>query len=175
MKTNKLHCALASLPLLAGFLLLTSCNYEVRPTSVKVEDSIRHYYPIPAGHVMTVDYDLRNIGKNPLVISDIQTSCGCISTAERRYIIPPDTKTTLRFKYHSDKNIGLADNSIYLYGNFSTGSLLVLHFDVHVVPPSDYIRDYEELHERHRQIRSGSGEHATAAEPSAAYYVDVPE
>lgn len=161
---------------LAGILLLTSCSYEVRPTSVKVEDPVRHYYPIPEGRELAVNYDLTNTGKSPLVISDIQTSCGCIAISERRYVIPPDTKVTLQFKFHSIKNIGLVKNSIFLFGNFSTGSLLVLEFDVHVVPPSDYTRDYEELYDRHRTLSlPRNGSELPSNEYPATYYVDSPE
>ena len=175
MKTNKLQCILASFLLLTGNFLTSSCNHEIRPTSYEVEDSVRHYYPIPEGHELTVNYDLKNTGKYPLIISDIQTSCGCVAVSKYRHIIPPDTQTTLSFKYQSYKNIGLVENSIFLFGNFNTGSMLVLRFDVHVVPSSDHIRDYEEMYELNRQFTEMSNKHLNSTSPSANYYVENPE
>ncbi|MDD4760940.1 MAG: DUF1573 domain-containing protein, partial [Bacteroidaceae bacterium] len=59
-------------------LCFFSCAKKVGPTTVQVEDSIRHYYPLVLGDNLDVVYKVTNTGFSPLVITDIQPSCGCI-------------------------------------------------------------------------------------------------
>lgn len=151
--------------------IVYGCKTEIRPTQVDIEDPIRHYYPIPQGEELTLDYEVRNVGKSPLVISDIQTSCGCITTSSTRHVVPPEQKMTLRFKYNSTKNVGLVENTICLYGNFQDSSLVKLQFDVHVVPPSDYTPDYEEIYFKHRKLPIHSNEANSHRPYPFLYYV----
>lgn len=100
-----------------------------------VEDPIRHYYPILEGDELQIVYDIWNTGRNPLVISEIQTSCGCIAYDDAKRIVPPGDKERLTFRYDSSKNRGLVSHQIRLYGNFDSQSMMLLEFDVYVVPP----------------------------------------
>ena len=78
---------------------------------------------------------------------------------------------TLRFKYNSTKNVGLVENTICLYGNFQDSSLVKLQFDVHVVPPSDYTPDYEEIYFKHRKLPIHSNEANSHCPYPFLYYV----
>ena len=51
-----------------------ACSGRVEPTSVFIEDPVRHYYPIRFGDELWIAYDVTNTGENPLIISEIQTS-----------------------------------------------------------------------------------------------------
>ena len=134
------------LPILfASFLpLWISCSGRVESTTVEIEDPIRHYYPIVEGEELWIDYEIRNTGKNALVISEIQTPCGCIAHDDTKRIISPGNSERLVFRYDSSKNRGLVRHQIRLYGNFETQSVALLEFDVQVIPPSDNGSDYEE-------------------------------
>ena len=136
----------------------TGCRTEIKPTSVDIQHPVRHYYPIPSGDELSVIYQLKNTGKHPLVISEIQTSCGCIVHIPAKHIVPPGDSTSLRFTYRSEMNTGYASHQIRLFGNFDTGSMRLLEFDVHIVPPSDFIRDYEEMNEGTRYSISRSSQ-----------------
>lgn len=129
-------------------ILLTSlgCSSKLKPTSIKIQDAERHYYPIMAGEILTLNYEIENTGKEPLIISEIQTTCGCISTDKSRKVVPEGQKTTLNFEYDSSKNIGYVSHEILLYGNFDSTSIYRLFFDVTVVPDADYTKDYEILY-----------------------------
>lgn len=129
------------------YAVFSGCNAELKPTTISVNDSIRHYYPIMAGKILSLNYEITNTGEEPLVISEIQSTCGCISTDESRIVIPEGKQATLNFKYDSSKNIGYVAHEILLYGNFNSSSVYRLYFDVNVVPHPDYTKDYEELHE----------------------------
>ena len=59
-------------------LYFTGCRKEVRPTSMTIKDSVRHYYPIKQGQQLDIMFTITNTGDAPLIISEMQPSCGCI-------------------------------------------------------------------------------------------------
>lgn len=63
------------------------CKQKLNPTWVRVPDSVRHYYPIIMGDNIDMTYEIQNAGKEPLIISDIQPSCGCIIQLEKDNVI----------------------------------------------------------------------------------------
>ena len=132
--------------LAAAALTLGSCRKNIGMTTVAVADSVRHYYPILAGEILTLSYELENTGEQPLIIRDIQTSCGCITPELDSRMLLPGKKVRLLFKYESAKNIGYVDHTIRIFGNIKPSGICKLKFDTNVVPNADYTRDYEELY-----------------------------
>ncbi len=166
---------LISLGLLSCCILFTACKKKIGDTTVSVTDSVRHYYPLIAGQELDLVYELTNTGDQPLIIRDIQPSCGCIApTLESRMVLPEKT-VQLRFRYESAKNIGYVRHVIRIHGNIKPHGIAKLIFDVNVVPHADYTRDYEELYkesvERNRMIRGL----VDGDENEKGYYVDVEE
>lgn len=152
--------------LLVGLLSgLTSCKKKVGVTTVEVEDPVRHYYPVVAGDELSLTYRLTNVGTEPLVIDDVQPSCGCIVADVPDGIVPPGDDLLLRFTYDSSKNVGYVRHVVRLFGNIVPDGVVSLVFDVNVVPPSDNVPDYEE---RHRATLSAS------ERSDGGYYVDAP-
>lgn len=145
MKSNSMKkSSFRQIVLLAILPLWVACSGRIEPTTVEIVDPVRHYYPILEGEELLVSYEIRNTGKNPLVISEIQTSCGCIAHDDIKRIIPPGRDARLIFRYDSSKNRGLVQQQIRLYGNFGSQSVALLEFDVLVIPPSGDGSDYEE-------------------------------
>ena len=132
--------------LLALAVSAVSCSKRVAPTSVEVKDPVRHYFPILQGQTLELVFEVANTGDNPLVITEIQTSCGCVVADRKSHIIvPPERSQFIRLKYDSNKNVGAVAHTIWVYGNILPAGLVKLKFDVNVVPDASYTRDYEEL------------------------------
>lgn len=134
---------------LSLFLLLlsvmTGCNRKVGPTRVMVTDPVRHYNPINLGDELEIYYDVINIGESPLIITDVQPSCSCITVNQnKRIVIYPEKKLTMHFTFKATKNIGYVHHTIRLYCNVEPQGMLPLEFDLNVVPPSGVTPDYEE-------------------------------
>ena len=68
-------------------LYFTGCRKEVRPTSMTIKDSVRHYYPIKQGQQLDIMFTITNTGDAPLIISEMQPSCGCIILDKSSHII----------------------------------------------------------------------------------------
>ncbi|MCH5215057.1 MAG: DUF1573 domain-containing protein [Muribaculaceae bacterium] len=137
----------------ALFIILAGCkDKELRPAEVIIEDPYRHYYPVIQGETLPVVYEIENISEEPLVIQEVQTSCGCLIPADDLPIVVlPGKKGRIRLGYNSIKNTGEVQHQVYLYGNFTDSLYRELSFDTHVVPPADYTRDYEDLWREQQQ------------------------
>ncbi len=159
--------------LLLGLLTLCGCSKRVEPTTVTVDDPVRHYFPILQGQTLDLVFPIKNSGDNPLVITEIQTSCGCL-VAERksRIIVPPERTEYLRLTYDSNKNVGAVAHTVWVYGNIVPEGVVKLKFDVNVVPDAGYTRDYEELY-REFAVKNGVVQRMVdGAESDKGYYVD---
>ena len=159
---------------LSGLLLLLSCTSRVQFTTVEIKDPIRHYYPILQGQDLTVIVRVNNTGKVPLVVKDIQPSCGCIILeSDHEMVVPPERYMYVTLRYDSKKNVGKVEHTIRFWGNIYPEGLAEMRFDVNVVPDASYHHDYEELFDKEtsgqrlRDMVDGSG-----ADTGLGYYVD---
>ena len=154
--------------------LLTSCKQKMEYTTVEIKDPVRHYYPILRGQELIIIGKLTNTGDKPLLIQDVQPSCGCIVTDFKgKILIPPGQFMYVTIRYDSKKNVGKVEHSVRFWGNILPDGMAQLRFDVNVVPDASYHHDYEELYENSlsarelRDLVSGIG-----AETGLGYYVD---
>lgn len=142
--------ATALVLLTAAMPTMTSCRKTVKPTAIQIEDSIRHYPATILGDELVMEYTVRNIGNDMLVITDIQPAVPTIEVDEKNVnMIPPGKEAKLKFTFHSDKNIGLARHIIRIFGNIVPNGEAQIIFDTHVVRPSTNLSDYEEYYQDH--------------------------
>lgn len=164
---------LTYLVLLVWAAVLCSCSKRVQPTSVEVKDPERHYFPIMQGQPLELMFPVTNTGENPLVIHEIQTSCGClVGDRKSRIIVPPGRTQHIRLTYNSNKNVGEVNHTIWIYGNILPSGVLKLRFDVNVVPDAAYTRDYEELYREYNVKNGIVKELVDGKESELGYYVD---
>ena len=131
-------------------LCFTGCRKEVRPTSMTIKDSVRHYYPIKQGQQLDIMFTITNTGDAPLIISEMQPSCGCIILDKSSHIIiPEDGIRQFKATYNSIKNVG-------------------------EVPDADYTRDYEELYQDFNTKNGIVREMVDGKESELGYYVGEP-
>lgn len=138
---------LAAVSLVVTLFAGVSCNKKLPLTTIMVQDSIRHYYPLVQGTDLIMLWRIANTGETPLVLSDIQPSCGCLVTnSDDKIVVPPGKDALLEFVYHSNANSGYVRHTIRLYGNIVPQGMASLVFDLNVVVPALGSPDYEEQH-----------------------------
>lgn len=153
---------------------MTSCrDKELKPVDAIIKNPNRHYYPVNQGEILSVIYEIENPSDETLVIREIQTSCGCLIPRDNLPImILPNQTGYVKIGYESIKNSGHVENQIYLYGNFTDSTYRQLNFDTHVVPPSDYSRDYEELYAEKLERSNTLKDFVDGSTSEKGYYTD---
>jgi len=158
-------------PILLLVVAMTSCHIRDKKTSLEITDNARHYYPVLQGQELDIVFPVKNTGKNPFILEDIITSCGCLIPQKSSiHSIPAGSEGRLILKYNSNKNVGYAKHYITLYGNFETTDKMEIVFDVHVVPNALYTKDYEELYQEEKDAKIKSMVHGD--ENNKGYYMD---
>ncbi len=146
-------------------------------TSYQHDDKrfVRHYYPIKQGQQLELMFTITNTGDAPLIISEIQPSCGCIILDKSSHIIiPEDGIRQFKATYNSIKNVGEVVHRIRIFGNMLPHGKAELKFDVNVVPDADYTRDYEELYQDFNTKNGIVREMVDGKESELGYYVGEP-
>lgn len=155
---RKLTYFISLLLLFTSIVCTTSCKKSIEMTRIMVEDSIRHYYPLVQGTDLILMCRIANIGKTPLVLTDIQPSCGCIvENLGTNNVIPAGKIGNFKFTYRSERNSGYVKHSIRFFGNIAPEGMAILTFDVNVVPPALGSPDYEELHKEREEYDIAAG------------------
>ena len=110
--------------IIALLLALVSCSSRVSYTTVDIKDPVRHYYPILQGQELLVIVRIDNTGKVPLVIKDVQPSCGCIVQEDNKeMVVPPGRFVFTSLKYDSRKNVGKVEHTVRFWGNISPSGM----------------------------------------------------
>ena len=90
--------------LMIGFVLsLVSCHKTLEPTAIQIEDSIRHYPATILGEDLEMEYVVRNIGNDMLMISDIQPAVPTIEVDKENVDMILDEVYEDHFRSSSDR------------------------------------------------------------------------
>lgn len=161
------------LPLLL-ILLITSCFRKpdidnVRRTKMEIIDPERHYYPILRGSELSAVYKIFNRGNEPLIIYDVQASCGCIDIGFPPGSIGKDDFGLITLDYDSAKNIGYVEFYVTILANTEKDVFTTVKFDLTVVTSPHYTRDYEEIYLERRKAKLEGGEDGVIKQ---GYFID---
>ncbi|MBG7613225.1 DUF1573 domain-containing protein [Polaribacter sp. BAL334] len=137
---------------------------------MEIEDPERHYYPILRGSELNVAYKFYNRGVEPLIIYEVQASCGCIEVDFPTGSIGQDDFGFITLDYDSAKNIGYVEFYITIIANTEKDIFTTIKFDLNVVTSPHYTQDYEEIYmERRKEKLAGEVDGDLTQQ---GYYVD---
>jgi hypothetical protein len=140
-------------------LISVSCDLRkpsiesVERTKMEIENPERHYYPILRGSEITAAYKFYNKGNAPLIIYDVQASCGCITIDFPSNSIGKDDFGFITLDYDSAKNIGYVEFFITIRANTEKDIFTTIKFDLNVVTSAHYTQDYEEIYLERRKAK----------------------
>ena len=109
---------------------------EVKDSLVKLDASLaekaemtfkytdHNFGTVANGSDVSYEFEFINTGKEPLVINNVSTSCGCTTPSWPREPIPSKGRATIKVRYDSNR-IGNFSKTITVYSN-STNSPVVL-------------------------------------------------
>lgn len=157
-------------------LTLGSCEFrrpdldKVRKTKMEIVDPERHYYPILRGSELSTAYKIYNRGNEPLIIYDVQASCGCIDIDFPSGSIGKDGFDFITLDYDSAKNIGYVEFYVTIVANTEKDVFTTIKFDLNVVTSPHYTQDYEEIFLKRRKENLGGEVDGDLTQQG--YYID---
>jgi hypothetical protein len=116
---NKLFFVLAGLCL---FFLHVSANAQ---GVLVVEKETHDFGTVTEGTQATHEFKLKNTGDQPVVISNVQASCGCTTPAWTKEPILPGKTGMVKAVYNSEGRPGSFNKSITVTSNASTPTLIL--------------------------------------------------
>jgi len=157
-------------------LTISACEFrkpdidKVRKTKMEIINPERHYYPILRGSELTAAYKFYNRGNEPLIIYDVQASCGCIEVNFPETSIGKDDFGFITLDYDSAKNIGYVEFYVTIVANTEKDIFTTIKFDLNVVTSPHYTQDYEEIYLQRRKEKLGGEVDGDLTQQG--YYID---
>ena len=168
----------ALLLLIGPILLGVGCNVntdksKLPKTTLRVIDSIKHYYPIRHKKELNIQYKIVNTGQNPLAIYDVEASCGCTIPEFPKGPIQAGKEGIFMIKFISEGLFGYNKHYVTFEANTPPFSHHTLIFDVVVVPDEfGYGDGFDYRYESGQNSKSALEEAVDGDETQQGYYTD---
>jgi hypothetical protein len=105
--------------------------------AIKVSEENHDFGEIIEGKMASHEFQVTNTGNQPLIISNVQPSCGCTSPHWTKEAIMPGKIGTVKATYNSSGRPGIFNKSLTIISN--TGSPKILHIKGSVVKKEDKV------------------------------------
>ena len=102
-------------------------------TTVQWLDSAQNFGKVTDGEKVMITFHFKNTGTNPLVISNVQASCGCTVPSKPEEPIAPGAEGKITAEFNSEGRVGKASKNITVTANTKEG-VTVLMFEGEVLP-----------------------------------------
>jgi hypothetical protein len=105
---------------------------KVPLTTVQWLDSSIQFVKIKEGTLVDISFRFLNTGKNPLVFSNVEASCGCTIAEKPELPIQPGKQGSIKATFNSSGRVGMNHKTLTAYLNTIDGNY-PLTFDVDVI------------------------------------------
>lgn len=102
------------------FILITSINVSAQAQEspeFKFEETKHDYGDMKQGESKEYEFKFTNAGKEPLIISQVLTTCGCTAPTWPKGPIEPGAKGTIKIVFNSTGKIGKQNKVITILAN----------------------------------------------------------
>jgi hypothetical protein len=123
----------------AGILLVCAGGLQAqqaaaaKPENLLIRETTFNFGRIPQGRPVTHDFEVVNNGSVPLVLENVQASCGCTTPEWSRDPIPPGGSQKIKVGYNSAAE-GPFDKSITVIYNKGQMKMINIKGDVWKTP-----------------------------------------
>jgi hypothetical protein len=102
-------------------------------TTIQWLDSSQNFGKVTDGEKVVITFHFKNTGTKPLVISNVQASCGCTVPSKPEEPIAPGAEGKITAEFNSEGRVGKASKNITVTANTKEG-VAVLMFEGEVLP-----------------------------------------
>lgn len=128
------------------FLLISSLfsiSLAVAQPSIKVEEETHEFGEIVEGKLASHEFQISNTGNQPLIISNVQASCGCTSPHWTKEPIMPGKTGVIKATYNSNGRPGVFQKTLTVVSNAGNGNK-TLHIKGNVVSKAEKVYTEEQ-------------------------------
>jgi len=100
-----------------GFVLVMLAYYNFSQGIMKFEKETYDFGNVEEGPSVTYTFEFKNIGNEPIIISNVQASCGCTTPDWSKVPILPDEKGFIQATYSTAGRIGPFTKSVTITSN----------------------------------------------------------
>ena len=102
-------------------------------TTVQWLDSVQNFGKVTDGEKVMITFHFKNTGNKPLIISNVQASCGCTFPSRPEEPIAPGAEGKITAEFNSEGRVGKAAKNITVSANTKEGITSLL-FEGEVLP-----------------------------------------
>ena len=102
-------------------------------TTVQWLDSVQNFGKVTDGAKVMITFHFKNTGDKPLIISNVQASCGCTVPSKPEAPIAPGAEGKITAEFNSEGRVGKASKNITVSANTKEGVVNLL-FEGEVLP-----------------------------------------
>lgn len=126
--------------LLIGLIFISSVSIAQEASNVPgpvitFEESDFNFQDIHQGDKVEHIFNFENTGDAPLIITNVQTTCGCTATNWEREPILPGAKSSIKVNFNSAGKMGRQNKVITIISN-SVAPLNQIKITTNVLPPN---------------------------------------
>lgn len=103
-------------------------------TTMQWIDSVKEVGQINEGQVVDISYRFKNTGSKPLVIKNVNVSCGCTVAEKPEQPVAPGEEGIIKASFNSSGKAGPNSKSIFVIANTEGSGEHKLQFTVDVKP-----------------------------------------
>lgn len=89
----------------------------VNVPKIQLEESVYDFGEITEGGLVKHNFKFKNTGKTPLIITDVQTTCGCTVPDWNMKPIQPNATDEIKVQFNSEGKEGKMDKPITIIAN----------------------------------------------------------
>ncbi len=102
-------------------------------TTVQWLDSVQNFGKVVDGEKVIITFHFKNTGTKPLIISNVQASCGCTVPSKPEEPIAPGAEGKITAEFNSEGRVGKATKNLTVQANIKEG-IANLMFEGDVLP-----------------------------------------
>ncbi len=95
----------------------TSAVVDQNLGEIEFDKIVQEFGEIKQGQSVTATFRLKNKGKSPIILSNVQTTCGCTVPVWTREPIAPGKTTEINATFNSSGKMGQQNKVITIYSN----------------------------------------------------------
>jgi len=112
--------------IIVGLLLfLASSAVIMAQSTIKFGRETHDFGEVKEGDLATYEFEFTNSGNQPLIVSNVQPSCGCTSPFWTKEPIMPGQKGTIKATYNSQGRPGVFNKSLTVVSNASNATTTI--------------------------------------------------